>query len=79
MKVSQLKKNLFFLMIFLSSVAMTNAQQTGLRQYEMADRYLKANRKRQASDLFHKAKDNMIKNKTKTNKLGLSYIKLASI
>lgn len=31
MKVSQLKKNLFFLMIFLSSVAMTNAQQTGLK------------------------------------------------
>ncbi|WP_246615941.1 TonB-dependent receptor [Aquimarina litoralis] len=31
MKVSQLKKNLFFLMIFLSSVAMTYAQQTGLK------------------------------------------------
>ncbi|WP_299246940.1 TonB-dependent receptor [uncultured Aquimarina sp.] len=31
MKVSQLKKNLFFLMIFLSSVAMSYAQQTGLK------------------------------------------------
>ncbi|MDH7446295.1 carboxypeptidase-like regulatory domain-containing protein [Aquimarina sp. 2201CG14-23] len=31
MKVSQLKKNLFFLMIFLSSVATSYAQQTGLK------------------------------------------------
>ncbi|WP_234424311.1 TonB-dependent receptor [Aquimarina sp. Aq107] len=31
MKVSQLKKNLFFLMIFLSSVGMSYGQQTGLK------------------------------------------------
>ncbi len=56
-----------------------NSQQTGLKQYELADRYLRMCRKKEAVEFFTKAKDNMETNKTKTNKLGLTYMKLASI
>ena len=45
----------------------------------MADKLLRAHRKREAADLFNKSIENMQKNKTKTNKLGLAHLKLASI
>jgi tetratricopeptide (TPR) repeat protein len=56
-----------------------DAEHTGIKQYELADRYLKANRKKDAMEYFLKAKDNIQHNKTKTNKLGLTHLKLASI
>jgi tetratricopeptide (TPR) repeat protein len=56
-----------------------NSPQTGLKLYELADRYLRMCRKKDAIEYFHKAKENMEQNKTKTNKLGLTYMKLASI
>ena len=56
-----------------------DAEHTGIKQYELADRYLKANKKKEALQYFLRAKDNIQHNKTKTNKLGLTHLKLASI
>jgi tetratricopeptide (TPR) repeat protein len=55
------------------------AEQTGIKEYQLADRYLRAGMKKQATEVFLKAKENMLHNKTKTNKLGLANVKLAAI
>lgn len=36
-----------------------NSIQAGLKQYELADRYLKAGKKKESIEYFTKAKDNM--------------------
>jgi hypothetical protein len=57
----------------------SNSILVGLKQYELADRYLRAGKKKESIDCFCKARENMEANKTKTNKHGLSLMKLASI
>lgn len=37
----------------------SNSIQAGLKQYELADRYLRAGKKKESLDNFYKAKDNM--------------------
>ena len=56
-----------------------NSSQVGLKHYELADKYLRAGKKAEAIEHFTKAKENIELNKTKTNKYGLSLMKLASI
>lgn len=56
-----------------------DSSQAGLKQYELADRYLRAGKKKESVEFFFKAKENFELNKTMTNKHGLSLIKLASI
>lgn len=53
--------------------------QTGDKMYELADRYLRGGRIKESIDMFTKAKENLERNKTITSKLGLTYMKLASI
>ena len=56
-----------------------NSLKTGLKQYELGDRYLRCGRKKEAVEQFTRAKDNLEQNKARTNKLGLIYMKLASV
>ncbi len=56
-----------------------NSLQAGMKQYELGDRYLRNGNKKEAVEFFTKSKDNLELNKAKTSKLGLIYVKLASI